>query len=374
VCNGLSLACESPRFAGVQMVRAGGLFSCALLSGGKVRCWGNNELGELGDGALTSSNAASTVDAVEHATWLSAGYDHACALISDGTVKCWGNNESGGLGDGTTTPRSTAVTVLGLAGRPATVEAGNGATCVILEGTGVVQCWGDNRAGQIGDGTMNPAPAPFTVQNLTGALSIAAGRSNTCALMPGGVVKCWGSNAYGQLGTGTTASDLLPTVVPLAATAKAVSAGNEHACALLTTGGVQCWGRNGYGQLGDASTTDRWSPVDVSGLASGVAQISVGGFHSCAILENGSARCWGFNLYGGLGDASTMNRLTPATVNESGVKFTQLSAGGGKSHTCALLSSTPKCFGPNNYGQLGDGSFLDRSSPVRIQGLDGICP
>jgi alpha-tubulin suppressor-like RCC1 family protein len=376
VCSGPSLVCESPRFAGVQMVRAGGLFSCALLSGGKVRCWGNNELGELGDGTFSSSNTATTVDAVAGATWLSAGYDHACALIEGGAVKCWGNNASGGLGDGTTTNRSTAVTVVGLAGRPTTVEAGAGTTCVILDGTGVVQCWGDNRSGQIGDGTMNPAPAPApsTVRNLTGALAITAGRSNTCVLLPGGVVKCWGSNALGQLGTGTTSSDFLPTVVPLTAPAKAVSAGSEHACAVLTTGGVQCWGRNNYGQLGDDSTIERHSPVDVSGLSSGVAQITVGGYHSCAIMEDGSARCWGFNLYGGVGDTSTTNRLTPAVVNETGVKFNQLSAGSGRAHTCAVLSSTAKCFGPNNYGQLGDGSFLDRSSPVRIQGLDGICP
>ena len=376
VCGDAGLSCENPRFATVQEVRAGGIFSCALLAGGKVRCWGDNTEGELGDGSLKSSNVATTVDAVQDAVSLSVGYNHACVLTSTGAARCWGDNRGGQLGNGTLDNSPRAVDVTGLAGRPAAIEAGNNATCVILEGTGAVQCWGDNRGGQLGNGTLDNSPVPLTVKNLTGALSLSIGRSNVCALMPAGAVECWGGNFRGQLGVGTLVSDYMPvTVQGLAGPAKAVSAGADHACAILTTGGVQCWGANDYGQLGgDDAAKERSLPIDVVGLSSGVAQLSVGGFHSCAILENGVARCWGFNSYGGLGDASTTNRSVPVDVNETGVKVLQLSAGSGRSHTCAVIAGTAKCFGPNNYGQIGDGTLMDRSSPVRVQGLDGICP
>jgi hypothetical protein len=149
VCGDAGLSCENPRFATVQEVRAGGIFSCALLAGGKVRCWGDNTEGELGDGSLKSSNVATTVDAVDDAVSLSVGYNHACVLTSTGAARCWGDNRGGQLGNGTLDNSPRAVDVTGLAGRPAAIEAGNNATCVILEGTGAVQCWGDNRGGQL---------------------------------------------------------------------------------------------------------------------------------------------------------------------------------------------------------------------------------
>jgi alpha-tubulin suppressor-like RCC1 family protein len=374
VCEDAGLVCEGAPFSHVVSVSAGGVHTCALLSGGNVRCWGENGSGSLGDGTTTNASIASTVDAATNVNSLSAGYSHSCVLLETGGVECWGVNDSGQLGDGTTVNRPSAVDVQALAGLASAVVAGGGFSCAILAGTGAVQCWGDNRGGQLGDGTLTNSSLPITVQTITGALAITLGRAHACALLPAGVVKCWGGNIKGELGDGTTSTRKQPVVVQgLSAPAQAVSVGSDHSCALLTTGAVQCWGFNLYGELGNDTKTDSLVPVDVVGLSSGVVQISAGSFHSCALMSTGGVKCWGFNAYGGLGDESTTDRTVPVDVR-AGLKYAAVSAGSGKCQTC-ILSTTfmPQCFGPNERGQLGDGTLLDRSAPIRVQGLDGIC-
>jgi len=239
----------------------------------------------------------------------------ACALLGDGTVRCWGENSSGQLGDGTTTNRLTPVAVSGLSGAVSLTPSADG-MCALL-GDGTARCWGNNMAGQLGDGTTTTRLTPVLVSGLSGAVSVASSGtgSGMCALLGDGTARCWGSNFSGQLGDGTTTRRLTPVAVSgLSSAVSLTSTSGYGMCALLGDGTARCWGRNHFGQLGDGTTTDRRTPVAVSGLSSAVSLSSTSGYGMCALLGDGTARCWGRNDAGQLGDGTTTDRLTPVAV------------------------------------------------------------
>ena len=340
----------------VAQVVAGAGHTCALLTNGGVKCWGRNNYGQLGDGTITANPIP--VDVVGLASGvaaLSAGWGHTCALLTGGGVKCWGYNDSGQLGDGTTTFRATPVPVSGLSSGVRALAAGWYHTCALTSGGGV-RCWGWNGDGQLGDETTTNQLAPVAATGLeSGVSALAAGASHTCALTTSGGVQCWGSNASGQLGDGTTTSRATPVaVVGLSSGVSALAAGASHTCALLTGGGIQCWGANGFGQLGDGTTTDSLTPVAVAGLSSGVSALDTQSFHTCALLTGGGVQCWGNNDFGQLGDGTTLTRLAPVAVTglSSGVSALAV----GYFHTCGVMhDGSAQCWGANDAGQLGDG-------------------
>ena len=284
-------------------------------------CWGRNSVGQLGDGTATFPYKPVHVSGLARGVAaISAGGSHTCALMLTGGVKCWGRNSFGQLGDGTTTDRTTPVDVAGLPAGVKAIAAGVGRTCA-LTSVGGVKCWGDNQYGQLGDGTTEERHAPVDVAGLThGVKAIEVGDGHTCALTNAGGVKCWGYNPDGQLGDGTKADRHAPVdVLGLTAGVSAVVAGGGHTCARTNAGGVLCWGRGDAGQLGNGRHRCRAAcrssrPVRVSGLARGVAAIAVGGLHSCALAKAGSIRCWGYNLWGELGDGKVTTRYTPVAV------------------------------------------------------------
>jgi alpha-tubulin suppressor-like RCC1 family protein len=356
-----------PPLLNIAAITAGGQHTCALTTGGGVKCWGYNYNGQLGDGTTTDRHTPVNVSGLASGvSAIAVGWLHTCALTSGGGVKCWGWNYRGQLGDGTTTDRHTLVNVSGLASGVSAIAAGDSHTCALTAGGGV-KCWGNNVTGQLGDGTTTTRLTPVNVNGLaSGVSAIATGGNHTCARTAGGGVKCWGWNYRGQLGDGTTTDRLTPVNVNgLASGVSAITAGGQHTCARTAGGGVKCWGYNSSGQLGDGTITDRLTPVGVSGLASGASAITAGARYTCAQTAGGGVKCWGNNYYGQLGDGTTTDRLKP--VNVSGLASGVSAITAGDWHSCALTSGGGvKCWGYNGDGELGDGTTTDRHTPVNV--------
>ncbi len=248
-------------------------------------------------------------------------------------------------------------------GQASRLALGTTHSCALTDNA-AVRCWGANDQGQLGDGTVTSRRTP-AVASLDSVTSISAGAEHTCALTAAGGAKCWGANASGQLGAsssdmcGDFACSLTPIDVSgLASGVSRLAAGFSHTCAVTTAGALKCWGLNLYGQLGDGTRTDRPSPAAVSGLDAGVADVAPGDVFTCALMTDGSARCWGSNSAGELGNAATTDSLTPVSVCAEATcaapfgDVVQLVAG--DFHGCALRSSGDVyCWGANDDGQLG---------------------
>jgi len=353
---------------GIVQVSAGGHHTCALTIGAGVKCWGYNSEGQFGDGSITNRNTP--VDVVglgnDVATVAVSG-GHNCVLTKGGGVKCWGGNRNGQLGDGSITNRNTPVDVVGLSSGVVAIAAGGGQTCALTMAGGI-KCWGSNRYGQLGDGTTLDRSTPVDVTGLSiGMAAVEVGNLHVCALSASGEIKCWGRNDQGQLGDGSTADKTAPTnVVGLGNEIADIAAGHSYTCILTTVGAVKCWGFNSYGQLGDGSATNRTTPTDVVGLGSDVANIATGSAHTCVLTKGGEVKCWGNNYYGEVGDGTTQNiRFTPVDVVGLGSGIVTVAAGG--SHTCALITTGGvKCWGANYLDQLGNGTTTIWSTPVDV--------
>ncbi len=256
--------------AGAKAVAAGGLHTCAVTSAGSVLCWGDNSSGELGNGTTGASLVPVAVKGLSSGvSAVAVGFGHSCAIASGGALKCWGLNQYGELGNGTTgeMPVKSPVDVKGLSAGVLAVASSSLTTCALTAGGGV-KCWGHNLDGEVGDGTTKDSSAPVDVVGLSpGVTAIGVGTSHSCAVTMEGGVKCWGNNSFGQLGDNSTTVHHEPVdVVGLSSGVVAVALGFDHTCAVLTTGAVKCWGGNFYSQLGNGTTTQSLVPVDVVGL------------------------------------------------------------------------------------------------------------
>jgi alpha-tubulin suppressor-like RCC1 family protein len=377
----------------------GGTHTCSRFSDGSVRCWGNGASGRLGYGNTNNLGddenvgTAGTVDLGGNAVQLAAGENHTCALLGGGSVRCWGQNGFGQLGYGNTanvgdneTPGSVSPVSLG--GNAIQITAGSGHTCALLA-EGNVRCWGQNSFGQLGYGnttTIGDDESPSAAGPAAlgaDAVEIGAGGFHTCARLSGGTVRCWGKAVSGQLGYANTTqigdneSPSAAGPVVLNGSTFAIGMGGEHSCAiqLETTLGraLFCWGLNSSGQLGRASTSnigDNETPNSTVfginlGSGNSAKAVTAGEAHTCALLTDGTVRCWGAGSDGRLGYGNTAvigDNESPSTVGPvnlgSGLNALSIAAGG--AHTCATLTTgAVRCWGQNGFGQLGYGNKND---------------
>jgi len=362
--------------AGITAVAAGGTHTCALTAAGGLLCWGGNNAGQLGDGTSAArGQPASVVGLSSGVVAVAAGEAHTCALTDLGAVRCWGDNLYGALGDGTGwQQRLTPYPVSGLSSGIRAIAAGASYSCAITDAGGA-KCWGKNQFGELGDGTKAIRNSPFDVVGLSSGVSAISLTNydfdaHTCALV-GTNVLCWGSNQQGELGDGTTTSHLMPTAVSgLGAAASAISTGAYRGCALVAGGVVKCWGNNYDTQLGDGTIWNRWTPVQVLGLAPDVVALACGFEATCALRGGGEVDCWGHNYYGELGIGADVGRATPVDV--AGLTSQVAAVSTGPSFGCALgTSGGVMCWGVNASGQLGDGTYLSHAQPVAVTGLGG---
>jgi hypothetical protein len=337
--------------AGKQGIAAGSFHSCALL-GGRVTCWGNNERGQLGNGSMTDSLVPVQVVGLDTGVLaIALGANHSCALVEDG-VRCWGANYYGQLGsDAVPTGMGASavpVAVTGLSGGVQAITAGSNHTCALVNGG--VKCWGMNEFGQLGDATMKGASVPVQVDGLSsGVQSIAADGRWSCAVQSG-AARCWGENSSGQLANGSVVNSAVPVPISgLASGVQAIAPGYFHGCAIVNEA-VLCWGDNKQGQLGNGSPDPSPVPVPPLGLGSGAQAIASGVFSSCALIDGG-VKCWGGR-----------SRTPVAVPGLSGVQDLAV----GDVQACALSNGSVLCWGSNRRGELGDGTAVDRATPVRV--------
>ncbi len=335
--------------SGVAQVESARTFTCARMTDATVKCWGD---GSQSHNALpTPVKLNSTETPLIGVAEISVGSVHACAVIvANGGVKCWGNNVVHQIGDGTAT--------------------GDNATDVRTYPTSVLD-----------------PDDPAHLAPLTGVADISSAGGNTCARKSSGAVVCWGDNSAGQLGNGSTSVQNFPVHVSgIASGALQISTGRQHSCAVLALGELRCWGENTQAQLGNSATDGENVPSPVQILANGVKQVSAGSIHTCAVMvDSGRAKCWGANLdyyrsvfsqphvyfpIGQLGNGLLDGNYadTPVDVVLPGgsplVGVSQISAG--YDETCAVLTGGVKCWGDNEHGQLGNNRVTNSASPVDV--------
>jgi alpha-tubulin suppressor-like RCC1 family protein len=340
--------------------------------------WGDNTLGQLGDGTVTLRTLYRDIAAGSDVVQVAAGRTHNLALRSDGTVWAWGLNDHGALGDGTTTDRLTPVQARGLTGVITQVAAGEDFS-LALRSDGTVWAWGRNDRGQLGRGTTSSGElVPARVAVLNRVTKISAGRDFALALRSDGIVFAWGADWFGQLGNGATSYSPVSVPVKIAGLSQVtgISAGWDSSLATENSGisvvtSVWAWGNNEDGQLGDGTLTGHPTPERVTGLPVSIAGISAGGQFAAVLATDGSVWGWGGNGVGQLDIAPSGGLVTrPVNMIAAGSRITQISAGGG--HMLALKSdNTVLAWGLGVRGQLGNGIQTQVSGPVPVTGLTG---
>ena len=385
--NGTNTSSNTPLVvnlpAGVSptIIAAGGYHSLAVGSDGKLYAWGDNNVGQLGNGATSDSNSPVVVNlpAGVSPTAISAGSGHSLAIGNNGKLYAWGDNSYGQLGNGTTSNSATPLVVNLPAGVSPTAIAAGSAHNLVIGSDGKLYVWGDNDNGQLGNGTTTQSTTPLVV-NLPAGVSptiIAAGIIHSMAIGSDGKLYTWGNNNYGELGNGTTTQSTTPVVVnlPAGVSPTAITGGSAHSMAKGSDGKLYTWGNNNLGQLGNGTTSSTSTPGIIN-LPAGVSPttITAGTNHNMVIGSDGKLYAWGYNDCGQLGNGTLPQSNSPVAVNlPAGVFPTVIAAG--TNHTLAIGNDSKLyAWGNNNVGQLGDGTTIESTSPIVINLLAGVSP
>jgi alpha-tubulin suppressor-like RCC1 family protein len=346
---------------------------------GVAYCWGSDYYGQLGTGLRADQlSPGIAVSGGLVFSSIAASFYHTCGIVVSppGAAYCWGSNSYGALGDGTTTDSAFPVAVSGGLAF-SSIATGRDHSCgIVVTPPGAAYCWGSNGYGQLArdDGTTADSASPVAVGGGLVFSSIATGYLHTCGIVvsPPGAAYCWGFNGNAQLGDGTYNSPTSPVAVIGGLTFSSIVTGYVHTCGIVISppGAAYCWG-NDNGQLGDGTTSesdDTVSPVAVSGGLA-FSSIAAGGLHTCGIVVSppGAAYCWGRNSNGQLGAESPAYFSISFVAVTGGLMFSSITTS--SYHTCGIIVSPPGaayCWGSNDFGQLGDGTYGERSYPVAV--------
>ncbi|MEM9877375.1 MAG: hypothetical protein AAF928_20925 [Myxococcota bacterium] len=340
-------------------VSAGRYTSCVTSDvDGRAFCWGLMP----GDGSPASTTPV-VVQGISRPLATAHGFGHSCALVVEGDVYCWGNNEVGQIGDGTNITRVFPTKVDSLSD-VSKISVGAYHTCATTADGGQF-CWGSNAYGQLGNGTFDDSARPTPVVGLDATTHFGAGAFHSCAVLSTPEIRCWGRNDHGQLGSdpGVVAVSALPTapsadfppverVYPGAVTTCARSANTRE---------LYCWGDNRFGQLGDGTTTSSYAPVLVPDFVR-LGVLYPGLRHTCAwdnpMGDDQRGYCWGANDHGQVGVTGDDQYPTPQAIFERSGEL----AAKNTEHTCYISRDDEVlCAGLNDVGQLGDGTTSSRA-------------
>jgi alpha-tubulin suppressor-like RCC1 family protein len=355
-------------------------------SGGSVYCWGDNsnymQFGEIVPGRFFIADPY-PVTLSTFATFAQGSSSHMCGITAAGSAVCWGRDTFGEVGSGTSGTVASGPKVVAGGVTWADVSVGRISTCGV-SASGVGYCWGSNFAGEIGTesvelGTRSLAPVPVD-GGLTFA-TIVVGWRHACGITTGGSAYCWGENTRGQLGLGDPDSTFHRTPESVAGGERFVqlSLGGRHTCGITPDARALCWGENWAGQLGDGTAAPRSVPTQVAGGHRFHSIVTSSGFaegtgidattqaqlaHTCALTEDGTPYCWGWNGVGQVGSGSAVQYQFAPELVSGGLRLDELGVGGG--FTCGRRGDAVWCWGSNTRGQLGNGGIANSAIPVPV--------
>jgi len=377
-------ALEPWQSGGWKQISTGLDFACGIATSDTVYCWGNNTYGQLGTGTTsnlpkTTPVAVNTSGVLAGKTILSvaAGSQHSCAIASDNQVYCWGNNQIGQLGNNSTQPSATPVAIDTsgvLSGKTVLSIDSKGNNVCVIASDNQAYCWGDSGWGQHGNNNGNYSIVAEPVDT-SGALagktlkSISTGVSQVCTIASDDKAYCWGTAVVDPSDGSTAVMNYVPAAVGTGGvladkTILSLTSGEFYICAIASDNQVYCWGYNGHGQLGNNTTVSSDEPiaVDTSGVLNGktVLAVAAGSTSACAIASDSKTYCWGLGSLGQVSQISDYDSMStvPVAVDTTGVlagkNLTSVSTG--SYFSCAIsMQQQAYCWGINTSGQLGNG-------------------
>lgn len=351
----------------LNTIEGGDDFTCGVANLGRGYCWGLSDEGQTGsppdslcivgiDNLPCTLPPKQLVRSEVAYSSISAGGNFACGVALDRNLYCWGNNEAGQLGNGMRSSGASPSLATVKSERFTTVSAGDFHACA-LNLAGTAYCWGSDTDGQLGDrrdlnGASLASTTPIPVADTTLSFkAISAGAAHTCAITQAGVAYCWGDNDNGQLGNGLQSDSDIPVPVSGGLTYTAIAAGRDHSCGVTASGSMMCWGSNSVGQLGTGATgADVLVPTAAGGT--GYTQVSAGDEHTCG-LAGSDVRCWGTSESGQVGDGNPSNHIVASPTTVAGLQASSISLG--SRHSCAMgTDGRARCWGSNRWGALGN--------------------
>jgi alpha-tubulin suppressor-like RCC1 family protein len=336
-----------------SIVGSGNFHTASTKTDGTLWLWGTNSYGSLGNNSILSLDSpVQTISFGTNWSYVEGGGNYCAAIKTDGTLWTWGQNTSGQLGDNTTIHRSSPVQTIAGGNNWSSVSCGTQHTAAI-KNDGTLWMWGQNSFGELGDNTITIKSSPVqTVAFGTNWNSVSCGNGFTAAIKKDGTLWMWGSNGQGRIGDNTTTNRSSPIqTIAFGTNWSSVSCVGQFVGAIKTDGTLWCWGYNIYGQLGDNTSVSRSSPVQTITGGTNWSKISCGGNHIAAIKTDGTLWCWGYN-YGALGDNTVVNKSSPIQTVAGGVNWSTVSCG--YFYTAATKTDgTLWLWGAGSSGQLG---------------------